>query len=142
MLKLNNAYVTVYIHVLCCDRRPVAAAVVSDETKESFDFIFSHLLKAGNNRCPDVIFTDADQAAAASIETIFPSTTFHFRCLWHLSKNISQFAARHLGTHPQRESFMKGFFKCRNCLTPVMFSEQWNEFFNSWCTEGEGKSIF
>src|SRR5688572_32665320 len=67
--------------------RMVATAVVSDETKETYQWILDCLLSATVNLAPNVSFTDADPAMVSAIHEILPSTKHNY-CIWHLHKNL------------------------------------------------------
>ena len=62
--------------------RMVATAVVSDETKETYQWIFECLLCA-TDLAPNVLFTDANPAMVAAIHESLP-TTKHNYCIWHI----------------------------------------------------------
>jgi hypothetical protein len=69
--------------------RMVAMAVVSDETKETYQWILECLLRATNGLAPRVLFTDADAAMVAAIHEILPSTKHNY-CIWHIRKNLEK----------------------------------------------------
>lgn len=78
--------------IACVDNefvtRIVCQAILSNEDTVAFEFVFGHFSQATEGRNPGVIFTDAAKAPSCAIENVFPVTTKHFRCSWHLFKNV------------------------------------------------------
>lgn len=68
------------------------AAMLYNETKESFEWLFSTFLKTMSSKAPTTIFTNQDKAMEYAIQSVFPSTN-HRICIWHLCQN----APRKLG---------------------------------------------
>ena len=62
--------------------RMVATAVVSDETKETYQWILECLLCA-TDLAPNVLFTDADPAMVAAIHESLPTIKYNY-CIWHI----------------------------------------------------------
>lgn len=83
----------------------------------AFQFVFGHLSQASNKINPGVIFTDADKAAACAIENIFPVTTKHFRCSWHLLRNICKKISK-IDDNRIKQKFMKEFIQV--CTTMLL----------------------
>ena len=73
----------------------VATAVVSDETKETYQWILECLLHATNGLAPRVLFTDADVRMIAAIHETF-SNTKHNYCIWYIHKNLEKNLKRKL----------------------------------------------
>jgi zinc finger SWIM domain-containing protein 3 len=67
------------------------AALLFNETTESFVWLFRTFLKAMSGKEPKTIFTDQCAAIIKAIGKVFQNT-IHRLCLWHLYQN----AARHL----------------------------------------------
>ncbi|KAJ3681576.1 hypothetical protein LUZ60_016065 [Juncus effusus] len=67
-------------------------ALVRDEGKLSFEWLFTAWMKAMNGKHPTAIITDQDPAMRAAIEKIFPNTV-HRSCQWHVMRK----AREHLG---------------------------------------------
>lgn len=59
------------------------AALLYDETPESFKWLFKTFLKAICGKKPMTILTDQDPAMAKAISEVFPES-YHRLCLWHL----------------------------------------------------------
>ncbi|KAF7151126.1 hypothetical protein RHSIM_Rhsim02G0232300 [Rhododendron simsii] len=68
------------------------AALLYDETSESFEWLFKSFLRAMGGKKPLSIFTDQDAAMAKAISIVMPDVT-HGLCTFHLNQN----ALKHLG---------------------------------------------
>ncbi|CAL5348783.1 unnamed protein product [Camellia sinensis] len=62
------------------------AALMYDETAESFTWLFQIFLEAMSNKALKTIFTDQDAAMAKAIPIVMPDTN-HRLCTWHLMQN-------------------------------------------------------
>ena len=62
----------------------LANAVVSDEIKETYQWILKYLL-CTTDLASNVLFTDADPVMVATIHESLP-TTKHNYCIWHIRK--------------------------------------------------------
>ncbi|XP_026459702.1 protein FAR1-RELATED SEQUENCE 5-like [Papaver somniferum] len=60
-------------------------ALLGDETKETFTWLFKTWLEAMGGTPPIFILTDQDQAMTIAIATVLPRTR-HRYCLWHIKK--------------------------------------------------------
>jgi hypothetical protein len=70
---------------------------------------------------PNIIFTDADPGATASVATIFPAAK-HIWCLWHIFINLQKNVATKLG--PDRyTAFSRAFRLAQQQLTEALFEE-------------------
>src|SRR5437764_11145662 len=88
--QINRMYLSLTIIIDNHARsRMVATAVVSDETKETYQWILECLLHATNGLAPRVLFTDADPGMIAAIHTTLPSTKHNY-CIWHIRKNLEK----------------------------------------------------
>ncbi|KAK8936800.1 Protein FAR1-RELATED SEQUENCE 5 [Platanthera zijinensis] len=63
----------------------VAIAFISQETIESFVWVFETFLKFVSGKQPLTIFTDQDQAMMVAIERVFTESS-HRLCQWHIAK--------------------------------------------------------
>ncbi|KAK4426539.1 protein FAR1-RELATED SEQUENCE 8 [Sesamum alatum] len=77
---------------------------LSDETTESFYWLFNTILESMGSKAPSSIFTDQDQAMANAIAGVFPNARHHL-CLWHISKN----APSHLNSFNSSREFHSFF---------------------------------
>ncbi|EEC76851.1 hypothetical protein OsI_15021 [Oryza sativa Indica Group] len=75
------------------------AALMYDETFNSFKWLFETFLKAHNGKHPKTIYTDQDIAMGKAIEEVFPAA-WHGLCTFHISQN----AAKHLSQGNNGES--------------------------------------
>jgi hypothetical protein len=62
------------------------AALVSDETTETYKWVLNCFLKCMEMKHPKVVVTDGDGAMREAIKHVFPDST-HRLCAWHLNKN-------------------------------------------------------
>ncbi|KAK9290053.1 hypothetical protein L1049_008217 [Liquidambar formosana] len=69
------------------------AALMYDETIESFEWLFQTFLEAMSNRVPQTIITDQDAAMAKAIPNVMPNT-FHRLCKWHIMQNATKHVSR------------------------------------------------
>lgn len=84
------------------------AALLYDETIESFKWLFDTFLQAHNNKKLKTIFTDQDQAMARGLAEVM-SETRHGLCTWNLLQN----GIKHLGNLMKGGSyFLRDFKKC------------------------------
>ncbi|XP_020235258.1 protein FAR1-RELATED SEQUENCE 5 [Cajanus cajan] len=84
------------------------AALLYDETTESYKWLFKTFLEAHKQKRPQTIFTDQDQAMAKALVEVIPET-YHGLCTWHLMQN----GIKHLGNLMKGEShFLSDFKKC------------------------------
>ncbi|CAL5335346.1 unnamed protein product [Camellia sinensis] len=67
------------------------AALMYDETTDSFVWVFRRFLEAMSSKAPKTIFTDQDVAMAKAIPIVMPNTT-HRLCTWHLMQNALRHA--------------------------------------------------
>jgi zinc finger SWIM domain-containing protein 3 len=112
------------------------AALLFNETIESFVWLFQTFLTAMSGKHPSTIFTDQDAAMAGAIAYVFPNTS-HRLCLWHIYLN----AAKHLGHVIHKDpDFLYVFKRCvYEDRSEEYFVKKWNELLtkydlkeNSW----------
>ncbi|XP_060178259.1 protein FAR1-RELATED SEQUENCE 5-like [Lycium barbarum] len=96
-------------------------AFLSDESAESFKWLFSTFLKSMGGISPQTIITDQAQGMAIDIRKVM-SGTRHRLCQWHISQN----APSHLGSLNNDKGFSKLFNKCMSeCDSITEFEETW-----------------
>ena len=85
------------------------AALIFNETIESFVWLFETFLTAMSGKHPSTIFTDQDAAMAGTVAYVFPNTS-HRLCLFHIYVNV----AKHLGhvIHKHPDKFLPDFKMC------------------------------
>ncbi|XP_057415359.1 protein FAR1-RELATED SEQUENCE 5-like [Lotus japonicus] len=65
------------------------AAVVSDESKETYVWVLEQFLDAMKGKMPTSVITDGDKAMKKAIEIVFPNS-YHRLCAWHLIQNATR----------------------------------------------------
>jgi zinc finger SWIM domain-containing protein 3 len=70
------------------------AALLYDETLDSFRWLFETFLAAHNQKHPKTIFTDQNAAMGRAVGEVFIDT-IHGLCCWHMGQN----AIKHLSSH-------------------------------------------
>lgn len=84
------------------------AALLLDETTESFVWLFRTFMDAMSDRHPRTIFTDQCATILRAISLTLPETC-HRICLWHISQNAVKNVS-HL--HSSESNFQKDFKNC------------------------------
>ncbi|XP_004305434.1 PREDICTED: protein FAR1-RELATED SEQUENCE 5-like [Fragaria vesca subsp. vesca] len=98
------------------------AALLYDETAESFKWLFQTFLEAHKQKTPKTIFTDQDPAMAKALSEVLPDT-FHGLCSWHIMQN----GIKHLGYLMKEGSyFLTEFSTC------MYEHEEVEEFEDAW----------
>ena len=98
------------------------AALLYDETAESFGWLFRTFLKAMSGKHPRTIITDEDAAMAKAISIVL-SMSIHRLCVWHMNQN----ACKHLaGVVPDYKKFNADF---QHCIYDI---EEEGEFISAW----------
>ncbi|KAK9289088.1 hypothetical protein L1049_017559 [Liquidambar formosana] len=98
------------------------AALLCDETAESFQWLFETFFTAMSRKKPQTIFTDQDPAMAKAILSVMPET-YHRICTWHMMQN----AIKHLGNMFKGDcTFNTDFSAC------IYEYEEEDEFCNAW----------
>ena len=98
------------------------AALLYDETAESFGWLFRTFLKVMSGKHPQTILTDEDAAMAKAISEVLPHS-HHRLCVWHMNQN----ACKHLaGVVPEYKKFNSDF---QHCIYDI---EDEEEFISAW----------
>ncbi|KAL4318052.1 hypothetical protein GQ457_18G005870 [Hibiscus cannabinus] len=98
------------------------AALLYDETCNTFIWLFDSFLKSMSGKKPITILTDQDAAMAKALASQWPETC-HRLCVWHMYQN----AAKHLSDVFERfSSFTKDFSSC------VYDHDEEEDFLNAW----------
>ncbi|KAF2951095.1 hypothetical protein DAI22_01g237150 [Oryza sativa Japonica Group] len=98
------------------------AALLYDETADSFVWLFKTFLKAMSGKKPQTILTDEDAAMAKAIKLVMPKS-HHRICVWHMNQN----ACKHLaGVVKEYKKFNADFQNC------IYDKEEEDEFINAW----------
>ncbi|KAG8503060.1 hypothetical protein CXB51_000827 [Gossypium anomalum] len=86
---------------------------LSDETTESFTWLFETFLEAPGHRQPKSTFTNQDQAMMKAIEVVLPKSS-HRLCTWHISNNAKQHLASSFANAEFKAQFNKCFCVCES----------------------------
>ncbi|XP_058760096.1 protein FAR1-RELATED SEQUENCE 5-like [Vicia villosa] len=98
------------------------AALLYDETAESYKWLFETFLEAHKQKKPQTVFTDQDHAMAKALVEVIPET-YHGLCTWHLMQN----GIKHLG------NLMKGGSHFLSDLKKCMYEyDDEEQFEESW----------
>lgn len=105
------------------------AALLYDETIESFKWLFDTFLQAHNHKKPKTVFTDQDQAMARALAEVMPET-HHGLCTWHLLQN----GIKHLGNLMKGGSYLlRDFKKCMYDIdVEADFETAWTNLINQY----------
>jgi zinc finger SWIM domain-containing protein 3 len=96
------------------------AALLYDETTESYKWLFETFLEAHKQKRPQTVFTDQDQAMGKALVEVMPGT-YHGLCTWHLMQN----AIKHLANFMKGESHF--FSDLKKCIYGYEDEEQFEE---------------
>ncbi|KAG5562913.1 hypothetical protein RHGRI_005599 [Rhododendron griersonianum] len=98
------------------------AALLYDETADTFSWLFDTFCTAMNGKKPKTILTDQDAAMAKALVAQWPET-IHRLCIWHIFQN----AAKQLsGVFAEFKDFAKDFSSC------VYDYEEEDDFIIAW----------
>ncbi|XP_027169253.1 protein FAR1-RELATED SEQUENCE 5-like [Coffea eugenioides] len=95
--KTNKEYRPLGVFVDFNQHRQIVifgAALMYDETIDSFKWVFGTFLETMCGKRPSTILTDQDHAMAAALSVVMPET-FHGLCTFHIRRNFM----KHLGNH-------------------------------------------
>ncbi|XP_062158768.1 protein FAR1-RELATED SEQUENCE 5-like [Alnus glutinosa] len=108
------------------------AALLYDETVESFKWLFESFLDAYASKKPQSIFTDQDAAMAKALVEVMPET-WHGLCTWHIMQN----GIKHLGNFMKDGShFLRDFKACMFEYEDVAeFQNAWDEIIQKYNVE-------
>ncbi|CAJ2644600.1 unnamed protein product [Trifolium pratense] len=96
------------------------AALVSDETTETYKWVLRCFLECMEGKQPKAVVTDGDGAMREAIKQIFPDAN-HRLCAWHLNKNASE-------NVKNGNNFLDGFSKAMySNFTIDEFEEYWSQ---------------
>jgi len=109
------------------------AALIFNETIESFVWLFETFLTTMSGKHPSTIFIDQDAAMAGAVAYVFPNI-IHRLCLFHIYVN----AAKHLGhvIHKHPDKFLPDFKRCvYKDRSEAIFIQKWNELLSEYKLE-------
>ncbi|KAM0894334.1 hypothetical protein ACQ4PT_024510 [Festuca glaucescens] len=112
------------------------AALLFDETTDSFIWLFNTFLTAMSGKRHVTIFTDQCAAMAKAIDKVFPGTK-HRLCLWHIYQNAAKHLSHVISNHPRFLADFKRVVYLENSV--AYFEKKWQELLitydlveNSW----------
>jgi len=109
------------------------AALVFNETIESFVWLFETFLTAMSGKHPSTIFTDQDATMAGAIAYVFRNTS-HRLCLWHIYLNATKHLGHVIQKHPDK--FLPNFKRCvYEDRSEDMFIQKWHELSSKYDLE-------
>ncbi|KAF2922966.1 hypothetical protein DAI22_07g154300 [Oryza sativa Japonica Group] len=107
-------------------------ALLREETKESFAWLFETFKECMNGKEPIGILTDNCPSMAAAIRKVFPNT-IHRVCKWHVLKKAKEFMGN---IYSKRRSFKKAFHKVlTQTLTEEDFEAAWHKLISDYQLE-------
>ncbi|PKU80227.1 protein FAR1-RELATED SEQUENCE 5-like [Dendrobium catenatum] len=104
----------------------LGVAFLSEETIESFTWLFKTFLRVSGDKHPITIFTNQDQAMSRAIEIAFPQTR-HRLCQWHITKKLPSKLHCYNSNNKVRGLIYKCFSKCD---LEEKFESYWTEMLN------------
>ncbi|KAL6178910.1 hypothetical protein ACLB2K_050427 [Fragaria x ananassa] len=100
------------------------AALISDETVETYTWLLRIFLESMNGKMPKAVLTDSDVAMRQAIETMMPKAR-HRLCIWHIAKNAT--------SHLKTEKKLKASNRCmRKYQTIEQFETLWQEMLDEF----------
>ncbi|XP_058746823.1 protein FAR1-RELATED SEQUENCE 5-like [Vicia villosa] len=104
------------------------AALVSDETADTYQWLLECFLECMNDKYPEVVVTNGDGAMREAIKQVFLDVTHHL-CAWHLNKNA--------GENVKNSVFFQGFQKAMySNFTKDEFEDFWSKLIKEKELEG------
>ncbi|XP_025615733.1 protein FAR1-RELATED SEQUENCE 5-like isoform X1 [Arachis hypogaea] len=94
-----------------------AAALVANETEETYTWLLQQFLEAMKGKAPGCVITDGHGAMKKAIEAVFPGA-YHRLCAWHLIRNAT--------SNISNPVFTSEFKKC------MLFDYEVSEFEERW----------
>nr|XP_027088552.1 protein FAR1-RELATED SEQUENCE 5-like [Coffea arabica] len=120
--KTNKEYRSFGVFVGFNQHRQIVifgAALMYDETIDSFKWVFGTFLEAMCGKRPSTILTDQDHAMTAVLSVVMPET-FHGLCTFHIRRNFM----KHFGNHYKKNSDLPYMFGA--CMYEFEEVEQFN----------------
>ncbi|XP_027067458.1 protein FAR1-RELATED SEQUENCE 5-like [Coffea arabica] len=125
--KTNKEYRPLGVFVSFNQHRQIVifgAALMYDETIDSFKWVFGTLLEAMCGKRPSTILTDQDHAMAAALSVVIPET-FHGLCTFHIRRNFMKY----LGNHYKENSDLPYMFGA--CMYEIEEVKQFNRLWEA-----------
>ncbi|KAK8945032.1 Protein FAR1-RELATED SEQUENCE 5 [Platanthera zijinensis] len=106
----------------------LGCALLSDETEETFTWLFQQWLKCMFEKAPSAIITDMDHAMYNSIQKVFPNTRHRF-CSWHINKHLLENVYEMRNTEGE---FIRDYKKFYNSRHVVLSETRWAELISKY----------
>nr|GEV20019.1 protein FAR1-related sequence 5-like [Tanacetum cinerariifolium] len=105
------------------------AALLSDETTESFSWMLEAFLKTHKKQPPFAV-TDQDGALRKAVVKMFLDS-HHRLCMWHITEKLPE---KVLGDLAADTNFRKDFHKlvCNVYIGPDVFEQRWNDMISRY----------
>ena len=100
----------------------LGAGLISNEDIETFAWLFNTWLGCMNGKAPNAIVTDQARAMRNAIERVFPKTTRHRYCLWHILKKLPEKFRAHAQFNGIKSALKTSVYDAR---TIEEFEENW-----------------
>ncbi|CAN6446628.1 unnamed protein product [Victoria cruziana] len=98
-------------------------ALLVDEKKESFKWLFEQWLHCMGGQAPVSFFTDQNLAMTAAVKEVFPNT-MHRLCNWHIYQKVPTYIEMHRNDSQFKHTWDMWFF---NSETIEEFESRWQE---------------
>ncbi|WVZ77422.1 hypothetical protein U9M48_025287 [Paspalum notatum var. saurae] len=109
------------------------AALLYDESSESFVWLFQTFLTAMSGKQPATIVTDQSAEISTAVRLVF-SNSSHRLCLRHISHNAVKHLSYEICNHPQ---FLSDFKECMYEQRSIeCFDSKWKELIGAYNLEG------
>ncbi|XVF54294.1 hypothetical protein PTKIN_Ptkin05aG0169500 [Pterospermum kingtungense] len=106
----------------------LGCALLLDESKDSFMWLFGTLMAATGGHQPKTMLTNECQAMADAIKAILPDTQHHLG-MWHIQQTVAQ----HLSELYQQSGFKNLFDRCIfGCQSEEEFDLLWDSLVNQY----------
>ncbi|XP_020107117.1 protein FAR1-RELATED SEQUENCE 5-like isoform X3 [Ananas comosus] len=110
------------------------AALLCDETTESFIWFLQTFLKCMSNKHPITIFTNQCKGMCKAIATVLPNTK-HRLCIWHIFQNANINLGHIISNHPKFSMALKDcIYEARSVKK---LEEKWLAMLKDYDLEGD-----
>ncbi|KAJ3684859.1 hypothetical protein LUZ61_014023 [Rhynchospora tenuis] len=99
-------------------------ALMCDQTKESFEWVFTKFLEVHGDKKPITIFTNQHSAMGLALEKVMPDTRHGF-CTWHIEQNC----VKHLSRYNKDGMNITGDFN--SCMYRYEEEKEFEDAFNA-----------
>ncbi|XP_071699232.1 protein FAR1-RELATED SEQUENCE 5-like [Rutidosis leptorrhynchoides] len=117
----------------------VAAAMIKDETAESYKWLLNCFMKTFGKE-PNMIVTDQDKSMAIAIKEVF-KTAKHRLCMWHIMRKVpSKIQEANPNIEDKQEKdFKKRFDKIvwNMYIEPTVFEEKWEKLMDDFSLKND-----